>query len=128
MTKNGHVVHAYDRALPGGGSHSSLTNFGSSRSADAPPFIARSYSHADVPLLSPGAPIHRDRHGRIVRSEASKEAFMRETGFPHGRHGYVVDHIVPLACGGADLPSNMQWQTKAEAKAKDKWERKGCGR
>ncbi|MBZ5500143.1 MAG: HNH endonuclease [Acidobacteriia bacterium] len=38
--------------------------------------------------------------------------------------GYVIDHIVPLAKGGADAPSNMQWQTTAEAKAKDKWERK----
>ena len=40
--------------------------------------------------------------------------------------GYVIDHINPLACGGADRPSNMQWQTTAEAKAKDKWERKAC--
>lgn len=39
---------------------------------------------------------------------------------------YIIDHIKPLACGGADHPSNMQWQTKADAKAKDKWERKGC--
>ncbi len=39
---------------------------------------------------------------------------------------YVIDHINPLACGGADDPSNLQWQTKAEAKSKDKWERKGC--
>ena len=38
----------------------------------------------------------------------------------------LMDHIVPLACGGADEPSNMQWQTVAEAKAKDKWERQGC--
>jgi hypothetical protein len=30
----------------------------------------------------------------------------------------VVDHIVPLACGGSDAPSNMQWQNVAEAKAK----------
>jgi 5-methylcytosine-specific restriction endonuclease McrA len=44
------------------------------------------------------------------------------TGYPHGRPGYVVDHIIPLKHGGADAPSNMQWQTIAEAKAKDKWE------
>ncbi len=36
--------------------------------------------------------------------------------------GYVGDHVVPLKRGGADRPSNMQWQGTAEAKAKDKWE------
>jgi len=39
---------------------------------------------------------------------------------------YVVDHIKPLACGGADDPSNMQWQTVAAARAKDRTERKAC--
>lgn len=52
---------------------------------------------------------------------------MTSTGYPHGRPGYVIDHKVPLACGGADSPSNMQWQTVAEAKAKDRTERSGCG-
>jgi hypothetical protein len=42
--------------------------------------------------------------------------------------GYVKDHVNPLACGGPDAPANMQWQTKADAKAKDKWETKGCAR
>ena len=70
----------------------------------------------------------RDEHGRIVRSDKAKEAFEKATGYPKGRRGYVIDHIVPLACGGADLPSNMQWQTAAAAKAKDKTERKGCHR
>jgi len=36
--------------------------------------------------------------------------------------GYVVDHVKPLECGGADAPSNMQWQTVADGKAKDKTE------
>jgi len=48
---------------------------------------------------------------------------MRRTGYPKGRKGYVVDHIVPLECGGADVPSNMQWQTVQEAKIKDRSER-----
>jgi len=30
--------------------------------------------------------------------------------------GYVIDHVIPLACGGEDAPSNMQWQTAAEAR------------
>ena len=68
----------------------------------------------------------RDAKGRILRSAAAKRAFRQRTGFPKGRLGYVVDHIVPLACGGPDDTSNMQWQTIAEARAKDRWERTGC--
>ena len=64
----------------------------------------------------------RDSHGRIKRSEPAKHEFMRMTGYPDGRPGYIVDHIVPLKRGGCDCPSNMQWQTIQEAKAKDKWE------
>jgi len=48
---------------------------------------------------------------------------MKQTGYPNGRKGYVVDHVDPLECGGADAPSNMQWQTVAEAKIKDRTER-----
>lgn len=40
--------------------------------------------------------------------------------------GWIIDHVKPLACGGADAPENMQWQTVEEAKAKDRWERNGC--
>ncbi len=40
--------------------------------------------------------------------------------------GYVKDYVVPLACGGPDTVSNIQWQTTADGKAEDKWERKGC--
>jgi hypothetical protein len=74
----------------------------------------RSSSYADT----------RDSNGRIVRSESARHDFMKQTGYPHGRPGYVIDHVTPLAKGGADSPSNMQWQTVAAAKAKDKWERK----
>jgi 5-methylcytosine-specific restriction endonuclease McrA len=66
------------------------------------------------------------------RSHKAKNLFKAthhcpSTGRPKGScPGYIIDHIVPLACGGSDTPENMQWQTKQEAKAKDKWERRGC--
>ena len=62
----------------------------------------------------------------MQRSDAARHSFARQTGYPNGRLGYVIDHIVPLACGGADAPSNMQWQSIAEGKAKDRTERVGC--
>src|SRR5579864_4473252 len=70
----------------------------------------------------------KSSYRRYLRSRAAKKSFESQTGYPHGRPGYVVDHVIPLACGGADDPSNLQWQTVAEGKAKDKWERKGCKR
>jgi len=42
----------------------------------------------------------RDSHGHIARSEQAKEQFMRDSGYPHGRPGYVVDHVIPLKRGG----------------------------
>src|SRR5262249_43230383 len=74
-----------------------------------------------VPKKSTVAP--RDKSGRITRNLQAKKDFMAQTGFPKGRPGYIVDHIVPLQCGGADTPANMQWQTLKDAKIKDRTER-----
>lgn len=69
---------------------------------------------------------------RIKRSQSAKVEFKHEYPCPASGarkgpcKGYVIDHIKPLACGGADAPPNMQWQTLADSKAKDRWERKGC--
>ena len=72
--------------------------------------------------------IHRDGHGRIERSGAARAAFKREHPCP-ATHlliglcpGYIIDHVIALKRGGADIPANMQWQTVDEAKAKDRVE------
>jgi hypothetical protein len=71
---------------------------------------------------------------RVKRSQSAKFEFKQQHPCPAtGAHkgpckGFVIDHINPLACGGQDSPSNMQWQTVAEGKAKDRLERKACGK
>lgn len=84
---------------------------------------------------APRQEVQRDANGRIHRSQTAKNAFKHEHPCPvNGRKsgpcpGYVIDHVRPLACGGQDDPSNMQWQTTEEGKAKDKWELKVyCGK
>jgi hypothetical protein len=71
---------------------------------------------------------------KIHRNAGARQHFKQlhpcpATGRSTGKcPGYVIDHVTPLACGGADHPANMQWQTVSDAKAKDKWERKVCHR
>ena len=73
-------------------------------------------------------------NAKTPRSSSAKTSFKKlqpcpATGSSKGKcPGYVIDHVVPLDCGGADAPENMQWQTTWDAKQKDKWERKGCRR
>ena len=69
------------------------------------------------------------------RSTKVKAEFVRANPCPStgstrlgGCTGYVIDHRVPLCAGGADRPENMQWQTIADAKAKDRLEREQCRR
>jgi hypothetical protein len=66
-------------------------------------------------------------HGLFVDTEfaANKQMLLEQLpGKTSGRcPGYVVDHVKALECGGVDEPSNMQWQTIAAGKAKDKTER-----
>jgi hypothetical protein len=70
----------------------------------------------------------RDSRGRIKRSSEARHEYQRSNPCPStGKTGgacpgYVIDHVKPLKRGGADAPSNMHWQTKADAKAKDRVE------
>jgi hypothetical protein len=120
--KDGTYVAPYDRSAPGTASTStSSTSVGSASHPYRKNYLADDYTvHSSV---------QRDKHGRIKRSKAAKAEFERQspcpsTGKTSGRcPGYVVDHVNPLECGGADAPSNMRWQTTADGKAKDKIER-----
>lgn len=68
------------------------------------------------------------------RSQAARAEFQRTNPCPatDARRGpcpgHVIDHITPLCAGGADAPYNMQWQTVADAKLKDRAERAMCRR
>lgn len=68
------------------------------------------------------------------RNRAERDLFVRthpcpSTGKPYGHcPGYVVDHVIALACGGPDSVENLQWQTVADACEKDKWELQVCGK
>lgn len=143
--KDGTYVQPHTRRLPG--STGSTTSSGSSGRSYHP----RSYSyhprgyrsitrsrwryaggttnwHARRQSATEYYGLRRDSHGHIKRSEAAKLAFRHRSPCPStGRvygpcPGYVIDHVRALKHGGADSPNNMQWQTVAEAKAKDRWE------
>ena len=99
--------------------HSSYSSSGSHKSSHT----ASTHSKSNYCTTCP-----RDKNGHIKRSSEARSAFMKSnpcpsTGKSSGRcPGYVVDHIKPLKRGGADSPSNMQWQTTQAAKDKDKRE------
>jgi hypothetical protein len=112
--------HSSAHSTPGSIGHSSLSPGGSiGHGAAQTPTLPRTAATAGV---------KRDEHGRIARDPHAKEAFRKTnpcpaTGKTYGAcPGYVVDHVQALKRGGADDASNMQWQTHAEAKAKDRWE------
>jgi hypothetical protein len=110
--KDGTDVQAHNRSLPG-----------TKTKPEAKVKKTKSASSSSSAIPEKSTVAARDSNGRIKRSEEARKDFMKQTGYPNGRKGYVVDHVVPLECGGADAPSNMQWQTVAEAKIKDRTER-----
>jgi hypothetical protein len=119
--KDGTVVHAHDRAAPGTAGSSITSPETTTHASYRSNYVASGHA------LHPS--VERDKHGKIKRSKSARSDFMRQkpcpsTGKSSGRcPGYVVDHVNALECGGADAPVNMQWQTTADAKSKDKTER-----
>jgi hypothetical protein len=84
-------------------------------------------------------PIVRDANGVIVRSTAVTREFQKihpcpSTGLTYGPClGWQKNHVIPLACAGADRVSNMQWipveiKTCAEWYCIDRFERKIYGK
>jgi hypothetical protein len=63
-----------------------------------------------------------DANASICRNSAVKRQFDREQGYPHGRKGYIVDHVCAIGCTGKDITANMQYQTIEASKKKDRWE------
>ena len=149
--KDGTVVSAHDRAAPG----TATPRPGVAPSPAAPKSTNSPFAKASPPVTSrvppsgaaagaktgptsgaktstaPASPV-RSADGRIERSAAAKSAFQTSHPCPSNGAkagscpGYIVDHVKPLSCGGADAPANMQWQTVATAKEKDKTEWTGC--
>lgn len=77
-------------------------------------------------VLLAGAAAASDR-SRAARAEFQRSNPCPASGGSRGPcPGYVVDHVMPLCAGGADHPRNMQWQTVADGKRKDRSEIKLC--
>ena len=73
----------------------------------------------------------RDSIGRIARNNAVRSAFERIHPLPeqYTRDDWQIDHVIPLASGGCDSVTNMQWlpktiKTCTDDDCKDRWERK----
>jgi hypothetical protein len=71
----------------------------------------------------------KEHRSRAVTREFQREHPCPSTGLTTGAcPGYRKDHVKALRCGGPDAVSNLQWQTIADARAKDRWERMACSR
>jgi 5-methylcytosine-specific restriction endonuclease McrA len=76
----------------------------------------------------------RDKYGVITRSAVQLRKFVAVFPCPAtllhvtSCQGWQIDHVIPRASGGCDIPLNMQWlpatiKTCADDACKDRWER-----
>lgn len=80
-----------------------------------------------------GAPA-RDAKGEILRRADVLRAFKQahpcpapDPARPNACPGWVMDHVIPLACGGCDAVSNLQWLPTPVWREKSLFERKVYG-
>ncbi len=79
-------------------------------------------------LVETSHPLDAERDARQL------ELFVKKYACPvSGKHtdacpGWVVGYVKPLCAGGADRVANMQWQTVATAKKKDRDAQKTCAK
>jgi hypothetical protein len=85
-------------------------------------FFMLSFASTASALIDPRCSVHAPH-----RSASVLRDFDRATGRVGGWPGHIRDHICPLACGGTDSVANLQWQSLAEARKKDRFERTPLG-
>ena len=125
ITKGSYSYSGHGSSSHGYSSHGSSSSYSHGKSSSHGQYK----THSSRQSKNKSSTAQRDSHGRIKRDPAARHSFMKShpcpsTGKKSGScPGYVVDHVTPLKRGGADDPSNMQWQTVADAKRKDKVEK-----
>ena len=81
-------------------------------------------------LLATSRPIDEEPQA----DSGQKELFVKKYACPvNGKHtqlcpGWVVNYVKPLCAGGPDRITNLQWQTVATAKRKEREAQKMCAK
>src|SRR4029077_6725496 len=93
--------------------------------------IANSHNDNPAPAHGADAGIHIVRLWQLFGCQCRKSGLSAQpqqrhprpsTGWTTGAcHGYVRNHIRPLACGGPDAVFNLQWQTTPPAAARTRF-------